>query len=345
MSAPAPQRILLIRLTALGDVVLALPALSALRARFPEARIEWLVEAPYAPLLAGVPGLDGVVAYEKRGRHAGAAGWLALRSELAERGYDLVIDLQRKAKTVALAAGLGAPQVLGLRKRQGWGWVTAALGRERPATSPHVSELYLGALEALGVERGAPEVRLPVSARAREAAAPFLSRPWPVVIAPGATWATKRWSPRRFGELARALHDEGHAVVLGGGPSDREAVEEARAASGLPLQDTCDAPVEAWTGLLAASALLIANDSGPVHLAHALGTPVVVLFGPTAPGRWAPRDGPVRVLSLGLTCSPCSNHGTERCPLGTHACLEGLPADQVLEAGRALLRRGEPPRG
>ena len=112
-----PSRILIIRLSALGDVVLATPALRALRRRFPQARIDWLVDADYVPLLEKNPHLSHLIAYDRRGEHAGAAGLLRLRSQLRRQRYELVIDLQRKPKTVALARALGASQVVALQKR------------------------------------------------------------------------------------------------------------------------------------------------------------------------------------------------------------------------------------
>jgi heptosyltransferase-2 len=163
-----------------------------------------------------------------------------------------------------------------------------------------------------------------------------------VAVAPGATWATKRWAPERFAAVAEALHEEGHGLVLCAGPGDAAAVAAFRRACRAPVAaDLTPLKVEAMAAALARVRLLVSNDSGPVHLASALGTPALALFGPTSPTRWGPAP-PGRALSLGLSCQPCSNHGGERCPLGHHRCLADLPVEGVLAAARALLAPGRP---
>jgi heptosyltransferase-2 len=160
-----------------------------------------------------------------------------------------------------------------------------------------------------------------------------------VAIAPGARWATKRWPAERFAAVADALHADGHRVVLCGGPGDREAFEAFRAAARAPVAaDLSLLPVDALAAAIARVRLLVACDSGPVHLANAVGTPVLALFGPTSDRRWGPA-APGRALSLGLACAPCSNHGSDVCPEGHHRCMEDLAPEAVLAAARELLGR------
>jgi heptosyltransferase-2 len=181
------------------------------------------------------------------------------------------------------------------------------------------------------------EVAVPAAARARAREVLSGARRPLVGIAPGATWATKRWAPERFAAVADALHADGHGLVLVAGPGDAAASAAFRAALRSPLgADLTSLPVDALAGALGELRLLLACDSGPVHLAAAQGVPALVLFGPTSAVRWGPPP-PGRALGLGLACQPCSNHGGARCPLGHHDCLGRLEVGPVLAAARELL--------
>jgi heptosyltransferase II len=326
------ERILVIRYSALGDVVLATSVLEPLRRRFPGARIEWVTSAAAAPLLAGLP---GVVAVHRLGRQGDEAP-RALARRLRGR-FDLAIDLQEKVKSryLALAA---APRRLYYHRRTFGEALRALLGRDRPLVRAHATALYAEALRPLGIEApGRIEISVPEPARARARQLLASSRRPLVGIAPGATWATKRWAPERFAVVADALHQAGHGLVLVAGPADAAVVAAFRAALHAPLAaDLTSLPVDALAAALAELRLLVACDSGPVHLATAQGIPALVLFGPTSTVRWAP-PSPGRALSLGLECQPCSNHGGQRCPLGHHDCLGRLEVDAVLSAARELL--------
>jgi ADP-heptose:LPS heptosyltransferase len=326
------RSILLIRYSALGDVVLATSVIEPLRRRFPGARIEWVTSPAAAPLLAGLPGIAEV---HRLGRQ-GADAPVALARRLRGR-FDLAIDLQEKVKSRYLAM-VAAPRRLYFHRRTFGEALGAIFGVDRPLTRAHATELYAEVLRPLGVE-GAGRIGIavpePARARARELLAPA-RRPL-VGIAPGATWATKRWAPERFAALADALHEAGHGLVLVAGPGDAAAAGAFRAALRSPLEaDLTSLPVDALAAALAELKLLVACDSGPVHLAAAQGVPALVLFGPTSTVRWAPPP-PGRALSLRLECQPCSNHGGERCPLGHHDCMGRLEVGTVLAAARELL--------
>jgi lipopolysaccharide heptosyltransferase II len=324
--------ILVIRYSALGDVVLATSVLEPLRRRFPAARIEWVTSPAAAPLLEGLPALAAV---HRLGVGAGE-GPRALASRLRGR-FDLAIDLQEKVKSRYLAMA-AAPRRLYYHRRSAGQALRALLGRDRPIVRAHATQLYAEVLRPLGVDGPGPlqiAVAEPARARARQALAAG-DRPL-VGIAPGATWATKRWAPERFAQVADALHATGHGLVLVAGPGDAAATTAFRAALRAPLvADLSGLPVDALAAALGQLRLLVACDSGPVHLAAAQGIPALVLFGPTSTVRWAPPP-PGRALSLGLECQPCSNHGGDRCPLRHHDCLGRLEVGAVLAAARELL--------
>jgi len=326
------ERLLVIRYSAIGDVVLATSVLEPLRRRFPGARIELVTSPAMAPLLEGLPGIAAVHRLAKSGQD----GPRALARRLRGR-FDVAIDLQEKVKSRYLA-WVAAPRRLLYRRRTRWQALLALLGRDRPLQRAHATALYAEVLRPLGVDGpGRLELSVPAASRARArqllagAARPLVG------VAPGATWATKRWAPERFAAVADALHDDGFGLVLVAGPGDAAAAGAFRAALRSPLlADLTPLPVDALAAALAELKLLIACDSGPVHLAAAQGVPALVLFGPTSTVRWAPPP-PGRALSLGLDCQPCSNHGGERCPLGHHDCLGRLEVAAVLGAARELL--------
>jgi heptosyltransferase-2 len=202
----------------------------------------------------------------------------------------------------------------------------------------HQTRLYAEAAAHLGV--GEPgKVKIALSPQARALAADALRglEPPAVALAPGARWATKRWPAERFAAVADALSALGFRIVLAGGPGDRDAFAAFRAAVRCRVDaDLSFLPLDALAAAIARVQLLIACDSGPVHLAAAVGTPVLALFGPTSVARWGPPP-PGRALSLGLRCSPCSNHGGEVCPERHHRCLGDLAPEVVLSQARELL--------
>ena len=180
-----------------------------------------------------------------------------------------------------------------------------------------------------------------LSSSARDGAAVALAgAPRPrVAFAPGASRATKLWPAERFAEVADALSAAGASVILAGGPGDAEALARFRAALRAPVAgDLTRLPVEGLAAGLAAVDLLVSCDSGPVHLAGAVGTPALAVFGPTSPDRWGPRP-PGRAVRFPIDCAPCSNHGGDRCPEGHHRCMTELTAAAVIAEARALLAR------
>jgi heptosyltransferase-2 len=311
--------------------VLATSVLDPLRARFPGARIEWVTSPAYAPLLEGLPGIDRVHRLP-----GGLRGAVTLGRQLRGR-FDLAVDLQNKVRSAVVARAAGRRQIA-FRRRSGARAALAVLGMDPPVQGPHATVLYAEALRPLGIDRPGP-TRVAIPAAARDAAAKALAgaaRPR-VAFSPGASMATKMWPAERFAEVADALAADGASIVLAGGPGDRPALDRFRAALRAPVAgDLTALPVEGLAAGLAAVDVLVACDSGPVHLAGAVGTPAVVVFGPTSPERWGPLP-PGRVVRLPVDCSPCTNHGGARCPEGHHRCMEELPAEAVVDAARAAL--------
>lgn len=293
---PLPDELLVVRTGAIGDVVNALVFAGAIRELSPGTRIGWVVHPLSAPLLEGHPWVDRVHLWRKQG---GLGELRRVARELRATGYPLAVDLQRIQKSALLAKLSGARRRIGFdrsrTKELAWLWST-----ERVAPGPpheHMLERYAAAARHLGW-RGEPRRKLPRDPAAEAWAAERLAECGapPTLINLGASKPANRWAPERFGALAAELCADG-PVVLIGGPGDREAAEQAMQAAG-------GAPVRDWVGassLLELVALcrgarrMVTCDTGPMHIAAAVGLPVIALFGPADPRRTGPwgidRDG------------------------------------------------------
>ena len=328
----SPKRILIIRLTALGDVLLATPLLRALRKAFPEAEIDWLVEGHLRPLLIANPHLSRALPDSPWGHE-----------RLRQQRYDLIVDLQNKPRTLWLRTRLRPRRVVALRKRSLAGALASLVGRDLPERGPNAVDRNLAIASALGVPLQGRELDLSIPPIGSIEAAPLLARTSarPIGLAPGATHATKRWPA--FAELGQRLIRDGRPILLLGGMADAAVLDAVGSALGTGcLGDTRMLSVAGLAAAIAGCSAIVSNDSGPAHIAAAVGTPALVLFGPTSPERWTPPGKLVTSLSLGLACSPCTNHGGELCPLGTHACMKDLAVAQVEQALASIWIRTQP---
>lgn len=317
------KSILLIRYSALGDVVLASSLVAPLRQQYPLARIEWVTDAAYAGLLEGV--VDRVIPFSRKD---GASRAAVLR-EVKGR-FGLAIDLQNKLWSMRLARA-AAPERLRFVRRTPLEALGSLLGRDVILDGAPATELYA---RAARLERsGALQVKVSAAATAR--AVELLPEASWVAVAPGAAWETKRWPADRLAQVAAGLRQDGHRIALVGGPMDGALLDVIREGC-RPDVDLSTESLPVLAAALGRVRLLIGNDSGLVHVAAAMGRPALALFGPTSVKRWGPR-APGVALSLHLACAPCSNHGGHQCPLGHHDCLQKLEASIVLAEARRLL--------
>lgn len=334
-----PERILIIRLSSLGDILLATPVIDRVRAAWPAAHVTFLVDRGYQDLVRTHPGLDAVVEFDAQGAHRGPQG-IAMLSE-ALRPVELVIDLQHKVRSVLLSLLLRPARRLQLVKRGTTEVVRALLGQDSILRAPHQIERYLAVLEGQAPPappdftarpRLYPDPRWLADAAARlpEAGGPYAA------LVLGARQRTKLWPARHWEALGRMLRERGLRPVLVGDPANGVPAGPVAARLGGSLPVFEDGSLGDLAGVLSRCRVVVSPDSGPGHMAAALGVPVVTLFGPTSPERWAPRGERAASLSLGLSCSPCSNHGSGACPLGTLECLEALPPERVAEEALRL---------
>ncbi len=367
------NNILLIKLSAIGNVVHTFPVLNKLRRRHPKARIDWLVTPEIAELLRNNPAISNVIEFS---RQEWSAPWRAapyldaarLIATLRATRYDLVLDLQGQLRSAIFAFASGAPVRIGFDKPRADRWT--ALSRKIPeeakkhawqgaregsylAYTDHIAlpnldvhpvERYLAIAPMLGLDDGAPDFSFPIPAEATTRIDALLdyydigkAKPL-AVMAPGTNWDTKQWRSDGFAEVARHCLDKGFAVALIGSDGERALCEEvARLAPGA-INLAGETTLPELAALIRRSTICVSNDSGPMHLAVALERPVVSIFGPTDPV-WA---GPYRrsdaVLCVELPCSPCYLRRLSECPNG-HSCMKDLSATVVIERVDGILAK------
>jgi heptosyltransferase-1 len=326
-----PRRVLIIKPSAIGDVVHTLPVLALLRRCWPAALIDWLVTPACAGLLEGHPLLNEVIRFERReyGRSWRSprtlAALLAFAKGLRERQYDLVIDLQGLFRSGWLAWAARAPVRVGLSDaREGARWFYT---HRVPVGTPerHAIERYLCVTQALGCGRGPVEFPFATDERDREQVAALAPERYAVLL-PGTNWPTKRWPVERFTGLVEPLRERlGLSAVVAGGPTETDLGAKIAAAAPGVIDLTGRTSLRQLVALLERAALVVANDSGPMHIAAALGRPLVTPFGPTNPVRTGPYGRMDCVIRLDIPCSPCYSR---RC--SHQSCLQWLGVEPVV---------------
>ena len=331
------RHILLIKPSSLGDIVHAMPTCAAIRRAYPKARLTWLVKREWAGLVERIDGVDRVWPVEST-----LTGWLSQVSLLRAEHFDLVVDLQGLFRSAAIGWLSGSPLLVGLANgREGSPWFYSR-GVPVPQLEMHAVDRYLLVAKAVGAaESGTPEFRFRIPQTDHEEVDRLLSRSgvmpgmsW-VAMNVSARWPTKRWPTASFAEVADRLRQDGWgAVVMIGGPDERTDVAAVSAMMKTPAIDLAGATtVGLLPALLSKASLLMTNDSGPMHIAAAVGTPVVALFGPTSAVRTGPYGVGHTVLKGKVSCSPCFSrtcHNTQ--PL---ECLRTVSPEQIMAAARA----------
>jgi lipopolysaccharide heptosyltransferase I len=319
---------LIVRLGALGDIVHTVPAAAALRRAFPDARIDWVVDARHAPFADLVQPIDRVIALDR----PTVAAWIDLVRQLRPGRYDVALDFQGLMKSAVIARASGARRVAGfsiwhLREKGARPFYSEV---DAPPEATHVIQKNLSLLSTVGVVT--PEIRFPL-ARTRSAALDVvrdqIGAAAFALINPAAAWPNKRWPAQRYGEIAAFLRDvRGLASYVLWGPGEaplaQEAIEASSGAARLAPPTTTADLLE----LSREAALMVSGDTGPLHIAGAAGTPLVAIFGPTDPARngpWSPDDIVVSRYA------GCGCHYQRRCRQSAW-CLAGVPVAEVTAA-------------
>lgn len=338
--------LLVIQTAFVGDMVLTTPLLRALKRRYPSARLTLLATPAGTRLLTGSPYVDETIVFDKKGRDRSAAALWGLARRLRAARFDAVVAAQRSFRTGLLVRGTGAPLRIGFSGAAG-SWAYTA--RVAPDAS-HQALRYLALAGPAGVDLGTAEgtPELPVLPEAsasidRKLEAEGIAPDEPLlVLAPGSVWGSKRWTPEGFAAVIDAAPALGLRPVLVGSPDEAELAARIAAMVSMNVPTLAGrSDLAELTALAARARVLIANDSGSGHIASAVGTPVVSIFGPTSPSfGFAPYGPANRIVELdGLDCRPCDRHGPPVCPLGHHRCMRDIGPERVIEAVRSLIAR------
>lgn len=344
----APSRILLFRLERIGDLLMVLPAIADVRAAAPHAEIHLVVGRWNEELARAIRGVDRVITIEPAwlARTPGGTTFPALLREASgwrTPRYDLALNFEPDVRSNLMLAATGARWTIGYRSGGGGAVLDQSLDY-RPTEHTIDNARRLVATAFPGRERAASAATLEIPLANRREAEEILRgarRPAIAMHVAGGR-PVKQWDPDRFAQVARGLAEtRGATILLTGGPSDRDLVDRVRRA--IPPHQALDA--SRASGLLTVAALLercdlvITGDTGPMHLAAAVGTPIVAVFGPSDPRRYAPRGAHDRVVRIDLPCAPCNRIRLPpaRCTGVTPDCLALLPPDRVLDAALAVL--------
>jgi heptosyltransferase II len=341
------EKILIVRLSSLGDVVLTTPVIEALKNEFPQSRIFFLTKAQYSDVLRNDPRISSLLEFDPQGRHKGFSGFLRLLSELKSHDFDLMVDLHANWRSFLVRRLTKSKIKLKYNKRwfSRWMMVYFKFLRTKPI---HTMDSYLEVLKNLPIDTSDKRPLLFLSKNDVEFMEHFLLeekvRKDDIVVGihPGARWETKRWDEEKFKQVCQVLTERyNYKIILMGDAKDMRLIERIR----KDIPNTKLIQAVGWSlgkfmSLIKRCDGLITNDSGPMHMAQALQVPVVVIFGPTHPKLgFAPTGFDNVVLCANVECSPCSLHGEKKCRKKNRLCMDLIQPEMVVEAVESLIEK------
>jgi lipopolysaccharide heptosyltransferase I len=367
------QKILLIKLSAVGDVVHTIPVLNKLRRRYPTARLDWLATPPIAELLRHNSAISNVIEFVRDDwrspwRLTPLANSARLAARLRAVGYDLVVDMHGQFRTAAFTLATGAPVRIGFDRPRARLWDTSIRAMPEqarkhawqgaregswlaytnripvPSLDVHAVDRYLHVGPMLGLDQEAVDFSFPIPQSARLRIDTLLRARGIgddvllLTMAPGTIWETKHWGLEKFAEVACFFLKKGFAVILAGSRREREVCEAVAKLAPGTIDLAGETTLSELAALIRRSTICATNDSGPMHLAVALDRPVVSIFGPTDPIWAGPYGRADAVLRVELPCSPCYLRVLSRCRHG-HACMTEISARVVIERLESTLRK------
>jgi predicted lipopolysaccharide heptosyltransferase III len=339
----AMQKILIIKLRYIGDVLLATPTVRAIKAARPDVRVTMMVNRGTEDVLSGNPDMDEIVVLDKGSL---AAQWRHI-AQLRRRQFDTVIDLTDGDRSAFLSWISGAPIRIGFNDEHRWrGRYYTEVVQPVPGVR-HRIDRDLEALKPMSIQAGSKDPQLWLTPEEENSADQLLDQLGVqraqsiVILQPGARYWFKAWPPERFAELADQLTSRyGCQVLIGGSHQDIDLAQQIRQmAKSRPIIMAGRTTIKQFAAVAKKSGLFVGSDSGAMHIASAVGTPVVALFGPSSPREWGPRGGPVEVLYKGLDCRSCF-HPT--CTRGEENCMRLIAVDEVMSASSHLMGRVRP---
>lgn len=347
------KRFVIVRLSSIGDVLHCTPVAKALKAKFPSCHITWIVGQVAYPMVQDNPFLDEIYIWSRerweklmrQGKLREAwSMWRQLKTDMAARSFDVALDVHGLLLSGMVTRATGAPRRIGLSgtKEPNWLFMT-----ERAPSLPgdvHVIQRYLSVLRPLGITSHDYHMTLCVGQEAKEFARCFFAEhnirqgEKVVVLNPATTWPAKNWPPEFFARVADALENVAR-IVLCGGPDDIHLANKIITCSKAYIINAVGrTSLQQMAGLIAQAGLVIVGDTGPLHMAVALGVPTVSIFGPTDPAKFGPLTPGHFILRSQAECMPC--HKTI-CPQGHMRCMHSVRPDEVIAAARQELSAKE----
>lgn len=322
------QRILIIDLLYLGDLIFATPFIKELRRNFPQARIDMIVNSAFLEIMEDNPYLDHVYAYNKKWSLRYSIGFAR---KIGKNKYDLGLNIHGSWRTALLMRIINPEYNVGFNGESRGVFLDLKLEQEDNKNMVHV---YLDFLREIGLNVEDSLPRLMVSNEEKNNIDRRLIE-WGVAeeekliaLNTGGTWPTKRWKIEGFAELADILNRQYGKVIFVGSKGDLDRVEKIKALMETdPVIATGKTTLKELAALLERCQLVISNDSGPVHVAAAVGTPTITIFGPSDDRKYRPLGEEHYIVENGIECRPCGKH---ECPLGHHKCMQDIEAEDIL---------------
>jgi len=326
-----PRRVLVIQTAFLGDIVLTIPLLRALKKYNPEAEVYLLTTPTGKELLKGQDIVDKIIVYDKKDTEKGISALINKIRFIRTLNIDTVISPHRSIRSGLIALMSGAHIRIGYRLFYLIPFYNIRIKRNK---NIHEIDRIVSLLDVFGI-RLSNEERYPLLKTGK------ITRQGRLIgIAPGSNWYTKQWTQQGYAELIKLLHKDGYSIVLIGNDSDKNTADKIKAMAGVGVNDMVGkTDIKELVELLSSIMLLVTNDNGAMQVAQAVNTPIVAIFGPTVPEQgFAPiRPNTIVVENKGLYCRPCSPHGPMECPEGHFLCMKSITPEVVFKAVNSMI--------
>ncbi len=327
------KKILIIRFSSLGDIVLTTPVIKAAKLKFPQAEVFFLTKSKFVALLENNPYLSGIIELED----GSLAGFLSTLRQIRKSNFDVVIDLHSNLRSICLRNLSGSRRWIRYNKRW-WARFLLVYFKKVEVSPLHTVESYLNCLKKLGIPTAEKMPQLYLDVEGREFSDHFLKEVLPeeilVGVVPGARWESKRWGEENFAGTIRIINGRIKVrFLLIGGKEDEELIGRLKCLIGhVSIVEAVGLSLPEISALISKCRIVLTNDSGPMHMAAALGVPVVAIFGPTHPKLgFSPLGEKNVILCADVECSPCSLHGKRKCFQKSKYCMERILPEMVAD--------------
>lgn len=320
------MKILVIRLSSIGDIILTTPVLKAFKEKYPESVIDFLVLDKFKDSIEGVPYVDNVILFNKE-KNDGLHNMEIFGKELRKNGYDYIFDLHSKIRSKVISKNIGV-KTFTYRKRSWWKTLLVKMRLIKYKVDNTIVKNYFGAFEDFKLEYKGEDISFAFSEK-DDIHKEYEDLP---VMAPGASKNTKKWTKEGFGELVNLIYEKhGKKTVLIGGKEDFEICNEIdKISGGHTINMAGKLSLKESGALLSRASFLVTNDSGPFHIARGVKCRTFVIFGPTSPEMFDFGKNTI-LIDKNVKCSPCSLHGDKECPKGHFDCMRQITGKEVFD--------------